>query len=530
MVEHWQSLFVLVLGLLVTGGTTAYIRALSNQRVRVAKTAQELTQLIDTANAPIFGIDVEGKVNEWNQTAERITGFTKDDVMGHDLVAEFINDDYKASVKKVFDKALRGEETSNYEFPLQTKAGERVDVLLNSTTRRDVAGNIVGVIGIGQDITERNRINAEREQLVQAVAQLNECVVLFDQDDRIVFCNEAYRKLNEAIIEYTEPGTLFEDHLKAGVRAGVMPDAMGREDEWVAERMVQHRNPKGPVEVSRQNSTTVLINEQKLPNGGIILLISDITEIKISQAQVIQASKLAILGEMATSVAHELNQPLNVIRMAAGNVLRKLEKGKADPTYLNDKLERIASQTERAAAIIDHMRMFGRKADEKPHELDPSVAVEGALHLMGEQLRLAEIEVVTDLSKTCRLVLGHKLLMEQVILNLLTNARDAIQGTPADGGGKITLAVDDGGADTVRIIVSDSGGGIPKNALDRIFEPFFTTKEMGKGTGLGLSVSYGIIRDMGGTIEVENAGGGAKFTITLPVARTDAEKGRSDAI
>ena len=149
---------------------------------------------------------------------------------------------------------------------------------------------------------------------------------------------------------------------------------------------------------------------------------------------------------------------------------------------------------------------------------------------MGEQLRLTEIEVVADLSGTCRPVLGHRVQMEQVILNLLTNAQDAIRGNPASGGGKITIAVDDDGADTVRITVSDSGGGIPENALDRIFEPFFTTKEMGKGTGLGLSVSFGIIRDMDGTIEAENADGGAKFTITLPVAGTDAEKGTSDAV
>ena len=234
----------------------------------------------------------------------------------------------------------------------------------------------------------------------------------------------------------------------------------------------------------------------------------------------IQAAKLATLGEMATSVAHELNQPLNVIRMAAGNVLRKLEKGNADPTYLNDKLERIASQTERAAAIIDHMRMFGRKADEKPIKLDPREAIRGALNLMGEQLRLAEIEVVTNLSGACRPVLGHQLLMEQVVLNLLTNARDAIQAKARDGEKKIDIAVDGADDGAVKIMVQDTGGGISKKIIGRIFEPFYTTKEMGKGTGLGLSVSYGIIRDMGGTIEAENADGGARFTITLPIAKT----------
>ncbi|MCH7865845.1 MAG: PAS domain S-box protein [Proteobacteria bacterium] len=500
--------------------------------MRAANMAADLAQLIDTANAPIFGIDVEGKINEWNQTAERITGFTKDDVMGHDLVAEFITEEYRAPVKEVLDKALRGEETSNFEFPLYSKAGERVDVLLNSTTRRDVAGNIVGVIGIGQDITERKRWEAA---LTESEARYRDIVdnaqVLIQSVDpdegRFVFTNRAWQ----------ETLGYGPDEVPAlGMADVIHPDSMDHCMKVLQE--VLKGKPVGNIQatfvskdgrnVELEGSVICRRNEDGTRTTHSVF--TDVTDRKLAEAQVIQAAKLATLGEMATSVAHELNQPLNVIRMAAGNVLRKLEKGKADPTYLNDKLERIASQTERAAAIIDHMRMFGRKADEKPHELDPCDAVEGALHLMGEQLRLAQIEVVTDLSKTCRPVLGHPLLMEQVILNLLTNARDAIQGNPADGGGKITLAAGDGGNEWVRITVSDNGGGIPEKALGRIFEPFFTTKKMGEGTGLGLSVSYGIIRDMGGTIEAENADGGAKFTITLPVAGTDAEKGRSDAV
>ncbi|MGK0308938.1 MAG: PAS domain S-box-containing protein, partial [Urechidicola sp.] len=110
--------------------------------------------LIDTANAPIFGIDSKGLVNEWNQTSEKITGFTKDEVLGKDLVQTYITQDYRESVKQVLDNALKGIETANFEFPLFAKDGERVMVLLNSSTRRNVAGKINGVLGVGQDITE----------------------------------------------------------------------------------------------------------------------------------------------------------------------------------------------------------------------------------------------------------------------------------------------------------------------------------------------------------------------------------------
>jgi len=236
-------------------------------------------------------------------------------------------------------------------------------------------------------------------------------------------------------------------------------------------------------------------------------------ERKEASSQIIQSSKLATLGEMATSVAHELNQPLNVIRMAAGNGRRKISHGTVDPEYLSDKLKRIEEQTARAAAIIDHMRMFGREAKEQSKPIDPRNIITNALSLMGEQLKLAGIEVVTELSEDCSSVLGHSIQMEQIILNLLTNARDAM--AERDGGAKITLRVfeNDKG---VHITSEDTGGGIPEDVLPRIFEPFYTTKEMGKGTGLGLSVSYGIVQDMNGTIVASNTDDGARFTITLP--------------
>ena len=359
--------------------------------------ANDLMQLIDTANAPIFGIDAQGLVNEWNQAAERITGFTKAEVMGEDLVAMYITDDYKKSVKEVLDKALAGEQTANYEFPLFTKSGDRVDVLLNSTTRRDAAGKIVGVVGVGQDITQT----------------------------------------------------------------------------------------------------------------------------KISQAQVIHASKLATLGEMATSVAHELNQPLNVIRLAAGNCRMRLGQHEGDKELIDLKLERIEQQTARAAAIIDHMRMFGRKTNEEASELRVCQVVRNTLDLVGEQLRLSDIEVELNLPAEDYSVLGHSIQLEQVFINLVTNARDAILENSTNTK-KIQISVKQVRKNIV-VSLQDTGGGISEKIKQRIFEPFFTTKAMRQGTGLGLSISYGIVRDMNGTINVQNTETGAEFEITLPTFEPEAE-------
>ena len=131
------------------------------------RVAQDLRALIDTANAPIFGIDKDGNVNKWNNKAAEITEYAQTEVMGRNLVDDFITSEYKVAVKAVLDAALQGKETANFEFPLFTKNQDRVEVLLNATTRRDEQGNIVGVVGVGQDITERKKAEGELERVAQ---------------------------------------------------------------------------------------------------------------------------------------------------------------------------------------------------------------------------------------------------------------------------------------------------------------------------------------------------------------------------
>jgi len=505
------------------------ITELNKVRVEQVNIANEMTQLVDTANAPIFGIDANGMVNEWNQQAEKITGFDKEEVMGLDLVADFITDDYKASVGEVLERALLGEETANYEFPLFTKSGNRVDVLLNSTTRRDASGRIIGVVGVGQDITELKKVLAEQASIA------NEMTQLVDTANAPIFGIDAQGKVNEwnqqaanitgfnkmEVMGLDLVADFIKDNYKASV-GEVLEKALKGEET---------ANYEFPLFTKSGDRVDILLNSTTRRDAsgcivGVVGVGQDITELnqvrveqeterKLAAAQIIQSSKLATLGEMATSVAHELNQPLNVIRMAAGNSRRKIFKGIIDPQYLNDKLERIEGQTARAAAIIDHMRMFGREAKESPEPIDPRNIVINALDLMGEQLRLAGIEIVTEFAENCTSILGHSIQMEQVILNLLTNARDAM--VEAAGEAKITLKVFQVD-DFIHITSEDTGSGIPDDVLSRIFEPFYTTKEMGKGTGLGLSVSYGIVRDMNGTIFAENIHNGARFTITLPTA------------
>jgi PAS domain S-box-containing protein len=138
--------------------------------------SEERVLLIDSVNAPVFGVDTDGRINEWNLKAAETVGYSSDEVMGRDLVEEFISPDHRVRVKEVLDDALRGRDTANFDFPLFTKSQERVDVLLNTTTRRAAGGHITGMVGVGQDVTDRKKAEAELAQMALEMLTLIDSV------------------------------------------------------------------------------------------------------------------------------------------------------------------------------------------------------------------------------------------------------------------------------------------------------------------------------------------------------------------
>src|SRR3989440_11669908 len=238
-------------------------------------------------------------------------------------------------------------------------------------------------------------------------------------------------------------------------------------------------------------------------------------ELRDKQEQLVQAGKLAILGELTTGVAHELNNPLNNIGLFVGNAIDLIELGEANKEQIVRELRQATQQVRKATEIISHLRTFGRAAPVRREPISLRQGIGRALSLMQEQLRLREIEGTVDLGPEEPVVLGNPIQLEQVFINLLTNGRDAVADTPRKA---IRISGSVGSA-MVEIAFTDTGEGIPPGLEQRIFDPFFTTKEVGKGTGLGLSITYGIIKEHGGTISgVSPPGEGATFLIQLPVA------------
>ena len=240
-------------------------------------------------------------------------------------------------------------------------------------------------------------------------------------------------------------------------------------------------------------------------------------ELREKQEQLVQAGKLATLGELTTGVAHELNNPLNNIGLFIGNAIDLIELGMGDPQHSLQELHSAMQQVRKATEIISHLRTFGRAAPVSYEPIVVKQVVQRAISLIREQLHFRQIEVVLHFPEENVIVTGNPIQLEQVFLNLLTNARDAM----ADAKHKVITISCISTANMVEISFCDTGPGIPAELKQRIFDPFFTTKEVGAGTGLGLSITYGIVKEHRGTIMVGDLPcEGACFLLQLPRERS----------
>jgi histidine kinase len=400
--------------------------------------------------------------------------------------------------------------------------GCRRTFFVSTSPMTDEAGNIASVMEISLDISESKFLEEELERSRKKYQAIFSCIptalfVLATDDLTILECNARPQSLygyEPAELLGTSFLSLFDE-----------PDLAPFEAAIRAERpidRVRHHRKNG-----QDFFAAIRTSSAAYPGAQVYLAsVTDITNRLETEQQLIQASKMATLGEMSTSVAHELNQPMTVIQTIADLLVRRVRRGQCvDQDTLTEMAEGISRHIARATGIINHMREFGRKSDRNVAAVSIATVIGHTFELFSQQLKVRNIEVSFDIPDNLPPVAAQANPLEQVLMNLLLNARDAVderygqQSVP--GVKRIALAAGAetiGGRQFVTASVADNGPGIAPEVLGRIFEPFFTTKEVGKGTGLGLSISYGIIKDYGGDIVADvPPGGGARFTIRLPL-------------
>ncbi|HKU97522.1 MAG TPA: PAS domain S-box protein, partial [Vineibacter sp.] len=419
----------------------------------------------------------------------------------------------------------------------------QIEVRMTAHDRADNLGGEFAVTGVMRDVQTQHemaeRLRYELQRLDSVVQSSGASMVLVDRDMRIIMANNGFLNARPGRSADTVIGQPLREVIANPIDHSVF-------EAWFAAapsdsiRAIEYENAAIDHQGRRRvyHVTANPVRDEAGAVQHIVFLAVDETERRAAELQLFDSSRLATLGEMASGVAHEINQPLTVIRFAAESLQEQLQDIPADAAMsstadlIDGKLSRIIAQTERAAVIIQELKAFSRRPDTTPRPFDVAETLQAATHLLREQLRLSRIDAPVDVEAACAPVLGHGSQLQQVIINLILNARDAIQERRAatDGQppvGTIRIAARSlPSAGKVITTVEDNGPGIPDNVLPRLFEPFFTTKPTGKGTGLGLSVSYQIVRQMGGTIVAENrAEGGARFTITLDAVPVDLPAG-----
>ncbi len=266
-------------------------------------------------------------------------------------------------------------------------------------------------------------------------------------------------------------------------------------------------------------------------NDALIATTTDITESIEKETQLIQASKMTTLGQMASGIAHEINQPLNVIQINADYLKKMLKRGtRPADDDLGAITDDISANVQRATGIIGHMRDFARQSDVVATKVNLNAPIEDIFKVLGHQIKSHNVSVHLELDPELPDILAQHNRLEQVFINLVTNAIDAMDEKADQAEGRaaekaLTIRTYAEGGEVVAT-VSDNGTGMRPEVREKIFEPFFTTKAVGKGTGLGVSISYGIVRDYNGTIEIDSdPGEGTTFKVRFP-AVADDEAGR----
>ncbi len=254
------------------------------------------------------------------------------------------------------------------------------------------------------------------------------------------------------------------------------------------------------------------------PDGRLYIAIGrDVTLEHEARARLQLSERLATLGAVTTSIAHEINRPLAVISLAAENALHALASG--DTPAVAEKLRRIIEHANRLAKVMTHVRGFGRASPAKREPLDLASLLEGVLALADLRLAAAGVKVTTRLEAALPRPIGLRIALEQALLNLIMNACEAYEARPAACPREVLI--DARRADgAILLRVADQAGGIDEALIGRIFDPFFTTKPAGTGTGIGLSISVAYLAEMGGSLSVHNESGGAVFDIRLPAVET----------
>jgi len=526
---------------------------LKTEREDLIEVEKELSQIIQGSMIPTFIINNEHILTHWNRACEQLTGHDAYELVGTDRQWVPFRSAKRPTMADVIVGQMSGEEVEKYYgsswrkskiineayeaeefFPHLGENGKWI--FFTAAPIKSPDGKIIGAIETLRDKTEDKKAKEEIELQDQELSKLYEKYKTSEEKYRSLFNNNpnpifiidfqtleildinhrvendyGYSKVELLGRPFLEMGDTDDETIEAELRGLKTGEAI------LFTKKRHYTKPKVAFFVNMK-----VVNATYSHRDVLIASTTDITESVEKETQLIQAGKLATLGTMAAGMAHEINQPLNVIQICADLMLKMIKKGIAIP---DDELvmmsKDIIDNVARASGVIKHVRDFARQSERDLKKMNLNDPINDVFKVLGHQLMVHSVTLVRELAPDLPEIRAEHNRLEQVFINLVTNAIDAMDERAEKSEGpvekKLVIRTFAKG-DEVIAVVSDTGMGMSEAVKRKIFEPFFTTKETGKGTGLGTSISFGIIKDYGGIIEIHSVEGeGSSFTIKFPI-------------
>jgi PAS domain S-box-containing protein len=519
------------------------------------------SQIIQGSTIPTFVIDKNHVVTHWNKALEKLSGCPADEIVGTNrqwapfwdrerpTLADVILDQIDENeIQMLYGSQWRtsalieGAYEAEFFFPRFEEGGKWLWFTAAPIKAPD--GTIVGAIETLWDKTEDVKAAAEHARHTRENAALQAQCTASEEKYRSLFNNDP----NPIFIINRESLEIFDINARTEEYYGYLRHELwgtsflqlGDPDETEIRRGLQNLELGQSILFTKKRHfkksgeafyVNINVSHAEYSKGNVLIATTtDISEMVEKETQLIQAGKMTTLGLMAAGMAHEINQPLNVIQICADFFLKTLKRG----TPIGDDDMRamaddIITNVKRATGIIRHVRDFARQSEVSKIKIDINAPIEDVFKVLGHQIKTHEIELDLDLDPDIPYLLADHNRLEQVFINLVTNAIDAMDekaDLPEFEGYvkrlRVTTCTEN---DRVIARVTDNGVGMSSDVQSKIFEPFFTTKKVGRGTGLGVSISYGIVKDYDGVIEIESqVGRGTTFKLTFPSSGKIAEQ------
>jgi PAS domain S-box-containing protein len=515
---------------------TAVSASMAHMREKLTVDATRLAAIVESSADPVVGKALDGTIVSWNAAAEQVFGWSADEMLGRNITV-MVPEELRDELAGIMTRAAHGEAITHYVTQRLTKDGRRLDISVTTSPIRAADGSIIGVSALGRDVTEALKAaDAMRESEARKSAILAgalDAVITIDHTGRVLEANPAmtatFGWTIEEMVGHELADLLVPEEKRAAYREGIADYVRTGSSPLIGTRLqltaVRKDGTRIPVEVT--------ITRVELPGDPVFTgYLRDMTAQHAAQAEadrlrerLAQAERLDSLGQLAGGIAHDFNNLLAVILNYAS-----LARTELPPGAVRDDLDAISAAAQRAAGLTRQLLTFSRGDQGQVAVLDPNAVVRDVCEVLRRTLPAA-IDVVCNLEPDAWPVRCDTARLDQVLMNLAVNARDAMP----DGG---TLTVETSNEDLdelsagsrvslrpgryLCLAVSDTGTGMTPEVKERAFDPFFTTKPPGKGTGLGLASVYGIARQMEGEVSIySEVGRGTTVRLHLPVA--DAE-------